>query len=204
VTQKQWEAVMGTNPSHFKGANRPVEHVSWKECVGFAQRFNIAVPSLGAALPTEAQWEYSCRAGSPSAFNDGSPCTQPEGDDPALSGLGWFDKNSEGQTRDVKLKRHNAWGLHDMHGNVWEWCRDGLRIYTTEPQRDPVGPMEESAHRALRGGSWYYQAQHCRAAIRGGNLPGHDWRDTGFRLFAGQEPVAAEPPGAERPSGPAA
>jgi len=204
VTQAQWVAVMEKNPSGFKGdeaGQRPVETVSWHDSVAFAQRLNEALPGLHGALPTEAQWEYACRAGTESAFHNGKPCTQPEGDDPALNELGWFNKNSEGQTHVVKEKLPNAWGLYDMHGNVWEWCHHGLRTYTAEAQRDPGGTQEEGARRVLRGGSWYRRARSCRAACRSRGDPGVRSQFLGLRLAAGQEPEAAEPLGAERPLG---
>ena len=199
VTQAQWQAVMGNNPSHFKGSDSlPVEQVDWHQCVAFSDKLNEAVPGLFAALPTEAQWEYACRAGTQSAFHDGSACTQPEGVDPALNELGWYDKNSGSETHPVKQKLANAWGLYDLHGNVWEWCRDDMRKYTAAPQRDPVGALE-SAPRVARGGAWSFQALVCRAAYRGRGEPVVRWLDQGFRLVAGQEPRAAEPQGAERP-----
>jgi formylglycine-generating enzyme required for sulfatase activity len=204
VTQAQWKALMGENPSHFNGDERPVEQVSHHDCSSFAAKLSEAVEGLRASLPTEAEWEYACRAGTEGAFHvDGSKCTQPEGLDPVLDALGWFDKNSGGETKTIKLKKPNGWGLYDMHGNVWEWCRDGLRSYSRESVIDPRGPMEDSApraRRALRGGSWFDRAQHCRAAGRLEDHPGLDWGGTGVRLFAGPELSAAEPLGAERPA----
>jgi formylglycine-generating enzyme len=204
VTQAQWQAVMGKNPSHFKGDQRPVEQVTWPESRDFATKLNALLPGLHAALPTEAQWEYACRADTQSAYHDGSPCTEPSGKDPALDKLGWFDKNSDGQTHAVKEKEApNAWGLHDMHGNVWEWCRDawdadayskrGKITLDPEPKDD-----DESAFRVVRGGSWFNQAQDCRAAFRYRRLPGDRFSFLGLRLAAGQEPAAAEPQKTER------
>lgn len=202
VTQTQWEAVTRQNPSHFKGTERPVEQVSWLDCRAFIQQINDLLPGLHAALPTEAQWEFACRARTKSAFHDGSPCSLPEGLDPALDALGWFDKNSGGETHPVRQKAANAWGLYDMHGNVWEWCRDAWnqRVYTTRGKLtvDPEEQGDDGAHRVARGGSWFNQAQNCRAAFRVGVVLGSRWHDRGLRLSAGQEP-AVEPPGAERP-----
>jgi formylglycine-generating enzyme required for sulfatase activity len=196
VTQAQWLALRAENPSGFKGDDRPVESVTWPHCADFAAALNAAVPGLAAGLPTEAQWEYACRAGTTAAFHDGSPCTKPEGNDLALVRLGWFDKNSGGGSHPVKQKLPNGWGLCDLHGNVWEWCRDGRRTYTAEPQTDPVGPMEAGATRVVRGGSWGTHARYCRAAIRFAWHPGSRNHPRGFRLAAGQEPGAAErPPG---------
>ncbi len=196
VTQAQWMSLMDVNPSQFEGDERPVESVNWYQSMAFAEKLNERIPGLFASLPTEAEWEFACRAGTQSAFHvEGSKCTEPEGLDPALDRLGWFDKNSRDSTNDVKLKLPNAHSLYDMHGNVWEWCRDGMRTYGDTPERDPVGPMEEGAGRVVRGGSWDSQARGCRAAYRSHNHPGDDWGNDGFRLFAGQEPVL----GAERP-----
>lgn len=203
ITQAQWITVTGENPSRFKGDQRPVESVSWHASMAYAETLNTRRPGLMASLPTEAQWEYACRAGTRGAFQvDGSQCTEPTGKDPILDQLGWFDDNSNRETHDVKQKAANVWGLYDMHGNVWEWCRDGKRTYRSRSDRDPQGPMEGSARRVIRGGSWDLSAQSCRAAYRLAYSPGNDWEDQGFRLSAGQEPRSAERPDAERPSVP--
>jgi sulfatase modifying factor 1 len=193
VTQAQWQTVMDENPSHFKGPQRPVERVSWQDSVNFSRKLNELLPGLHAALPGEAQWEYACRAGTQSAYHDGSPSTQPEGKDPALDKLGWFNQNSDGETHDVKRKDANAWGLHDMHGNVWEWCHDAWDENAYAKCHDGIKNPETidtdgGAYRVVRGGSWDYQAQDCRAAIRGGAHPGDRDYDLGLRLSAGQEP----------------
>ena len=199
VTQAQWQAVMGTNPSHFKGDKRPVESVTWHQCQDFATQLSEHCPGLHAALPWEEQWEYACRADTQSAFNDGSACTEPEGVDPALWALGWFDKNSEGKTQDVRRKKPNAWGLYDMHGNVWEWCADAWdeRAYAKRAAGvvDPrVDLADKSAYRVMRGGSWGVRARNCRSAYRSGRLTGGVWPFQGLRLAAGQnEFQAAEP-----------
>lgn len=196
VTQEQFEAVNGTNPSGFKGDSRPVENVSWNDCMEFIGKLNGKVAGLNAGLPTEAQWEYACRAGTQSAFNDGSDCTQPTGKDPALEKLGWFDENSEMETHEVARKAPNAWGLHDMHGNVWEWCRDWSGGYGAEKQVDPTGP-KQGLFRVLRGGAYWGGARLCRSAYRNWSDPA-DRRDSiGFRLAAGLE-LSREEPGAER------
>jgi formylglycine-generating enzyme len=204
ITQTQWLALRSDNPSRFQGEDRPVEQVTWPECVAFASDLTIAVPGLEAALPTEAQWEYACRAGKQSAFNDGSSCTKPEGNDSALDRLGWFDKNSGNVTHPVKQKLPNAWGLYDLHGNVWEWCRDRWEddVYSgrADGVSDPVyDSSDPEAQRVVRGGSWSYRARDCRAAFRSGWHPGLRGRNQGFRLAAGLELQAAEPQGAERP-----
>jgi formylglycine-generating enzyme required for sulfatase activity len=215
VTQAEFEAVMGENPSHFKGARRPVENVDWHQAMAFCAKLTERAREAGCLpegfvfrLPTEAEWEYACRAGTTSAFNDGSACTQPEGKDPALDRLGWVNKNSGKETHPVGEKLPNAWGLHDLHGNVWEWCLDGKRDYTAEAQTDPFGPVEEGAFRVVRGGSWYSRARDCRAAIRFRSHP--EYRDglLGLRLSAGQEPGRGAPSGGRRgapvPEAPAA
>lgn len=200
VTQAQWTALQGKNPSRFAGENRPVEQVSWEEVVEYAARLNEIVPELFAALPSEAQWEYACRAGTNSAFSDGSPCTQPEGEDPALERLGWYSRNSSSQTHEVKEKAPNAWGLYDTHGNVWEWCRDAWCHYGSQLEMDPAHDAEDkSADRVFRGGSWDFRTRLCRSASRDRGGPGSCSSFRGFRLAAGQELRAAEPQGAERP-----
>jgi formylglycine-generating enzyme required for sulfatase activity len=197
VTQAQWEAVAGQNPSRFKRPDRPVEQVSWLDCCEFIQQVNGLLPGLHAALPTEAQWEYACRAGTQSAFNDGSPCTKPDGLDPALDALGWFDENSSGETHPVRQKRANAWGLHDMHGNVWEWCRDQWDADAYQKRRgivvDPELRGDGSGGRVARGGSWIDQARLCRAAFRDWDVPSDRGGNLGLRLSAGRE-LAAERP----------
>ena len=163
------------NP-HYLGDRRfgqpeqPVVGVSWKNAQAFC---NWA----GFRLPTEAEWEYACRAGATSEYSFG--------DDPSKLGeYAWFDENSDGQTQPVGAKKPNAWGLHDMHGNVWEWCQDGAyRRYNDEPQVDPLGP-EGAALRVIRGGSWRDVARSCRAACRSGNEPRFRSIDLGFRVAA--------------------
>ena len=201
MTQEQWSVIIGKNPSRFQEPMHPVEQVSWNDCQAFVLQLNDRVPGLSPALPTEAQWEYACRAGTQGAFHiEGSKCTEPEGEDPVLDQLGWYSANSEKKTHPVKAKSANDWGLYDMHGNVWEWCRDGKREYSNETQVNPIGPVEEGAFRVVRGGSWGYQARSCRAAFRDPGLPGGDWGLNGLRLSAGQEleKSEAEPLTAER------
>ncbi|MFN5795993.1 MAG: formylglycine-generating enzyme family protein [Planctomyces sp.] len=127
----------------------------------------------------------ACRAGTSGAFHDGSPCTEPLGRDPALEHLGWFDENSNGSTQPVRQKKPNTRGLFDMHGNVWEWCRDGQRPYSAELQGDPVCSETSGASRVLRGGGWGNFAWFCRAACRYASDPGYDWNYAGLRLSAG-------------------
>ncbi len=205
VTQRQYQAVMGENPSKQHGRNLPVENVGWEEAVEFCRRLNRFVEDAGIdgsevafRLPTEAEWEYACRAGTDSAFHDGSPCTEPAGLDPALDRLGWFDKNSGSTTHPVGLKLPNAWGLHDLHGNVWEWCLDQAdwKGWTkTDTYTDGVvDPLCESgAGRVVRGGSAWDTASDCRSAVRGADAPGIRDRVLGFRVAAGPRSVFPTP-----------
>jgi formylglycine-generating enzyme required for sulfatase activity len=176
---------METEPSEFKGGDLPVERVSWEDCQEFCKRLRLQFPGFEARLPTEAEWEYTCRAGTTSAFNDGSACTEPKGRDPALDKLGWFDENSDGKTHSVRQKEANQWGLYDMHGNVWEWCEDWLGEYILDDQVDPMGPVSGLV-RALRGGSRNFQAGSCRSVDRSWGHPGDRSPDLGFRLASSQ------------------
>jgi formylglycine-generating enzyme required for sulfatase activity len=223
VTQAQWKVVtqggqakrsvlerlfgqgrnaqLNMEPSRFLGPELPIEGVDWHDSRRFCELLTalMEAPDLCFHLPTEAQWEYACRAGTQSAFNDGSSCAEPEGKDPALEKLGWFAENSGGQTHKVKQKEPNGWGLYDMHGNVLEWCADGWTEYPATAQTDPRVHGDAVAERVMRGGSWGLHARLCRSACRFRVDPGYVWHDQGLRLAAGQEPEAAEPPGAERP-----
>ena len=160
VTQKQWNAIMGTNPSEFKGDNLPVEQVSWDDCQEFCRK--CAQLGLPVQLPTEAQWEYACRAGSTGAYS---------GDQ------GWYDTS---KTHPVGTKMPNAWGLYDMYGNVWEWCADWYYVYPSESVTDPAGPMNGS-NRVYRGGSWFGYSSCCRSAYRAYELPDARLNNLGFR-----------------------
>jgi formylglycine-generating enzyme required for sulfatase activity len=216
VTQAQWRAVVETakpdrslwtrllpgkrtglnpSPSHFSGPGElPVEQVDWFDIAAFCGLLDGLLPGgPGFGLPTEAQWEYACRAGTNAAFYDGSPCTMPEGRDSALDRLGWYGQNSGGKTHPVKQKPANAWGVYDTLGNVWEWCADAWGDYTELPQTDPFRDGPKDASRVAHGGSWFDLARICRAASRVRGLPGLRYRDRGFRLAAGHEPGAAEP-----------
>ncbi|MFP4033604.1 MAG: SUMF1/EgtB/PvdO family nonheme iron enzyme [Desulfococcaceae bacterium] len=184
VTQGQYEAVMGKNPSHFKkvGTEGPVETVSWNDTQDFIRKLSENDPSVSYRLPTEAEWEYACRAETKTAFYSG-PSTKPTGLDPNLDRVGWFGKNSGGTTHPVGKKEPNAWGLYDMHGNIWEWCQDWFGDYPDGPVTDPTGP-ESGALRVRRGGAWYVGARYCRAAFRDYNTPVNRSIYLGFRLLA--------------------
>ena len=186
VTQAQWQAVMGNNPSKFKGADRPVEQVSWNDCQEFVKTLN-ANPSYSPLnqggqrgvfrLPTEAEWEYACRAGSDTIWHFGNDPTQ-------LGKYAWFSDNSGGETHPVGQKSPNAFGLYDMHGNVWEWCADTWHEnYNGAPTDGSAWERGDADWRVLRGGSWYHDAKILRCAVR----LWHDWRFhwdfyRGFRL----------------------
>jgi len=173
VTQRLWKAVMGSNPSHFSncGDDCPVESVSWNDCQDFIRKLNGMVSGGNFRLPTEAEWEYACRAGT----------TGPYAGD--LDAIGWYGKNSGGKTHGVGQKKPNAWGLYDMHGNVWEWCQDWYGDYPAGSVTDPSGPSAGS-YRVLRGGGWDRSAGVCRSANRYGDVPGIRYFYYGFRLAA--------------------
>jgi len=153
VTQRQWMAVMGSNPSTFKGTDLPVEGVSWEDCQEFCKKLNEKLAGGRYRLPTEAEWEYACRAGTTGPYAG------------KLDDVGWSSGISEGRTHEVGQKRANAWGLYDMHGNVREWCQDWYDRYPGGNVIDPAGAMSGS-YRVLRGGSWYFNAYGCRSAYR--------------------------------------
>ena len=182
VTQAQWKAVMGDNPSRFEGDNLPVERVSWDDAKTFCNKLNARYAGKLPAgykfdLPTEAQWEYACRAGTTTALNNGTNLKSEYGCS-NLNEVAWYYKNSE-KTHPVGQKQPNAWGLYDMHGNVYEWCRDWRGDYVGDA-RDPVGPTSGS-YRVFRGGSWNGNARLCRSASRRNNGPGYR-NFLGFRL----------------------
>ncbi len=177
ITQEQWETVMGYNPSEFKGKRRPVENVSWNDCQRFIKQLN----KLGQGtfrLPTEAEWEYACRAGKQTRFYWGDDPNEKEIDDYA-----WFHGNSEKKTHDVGLKKPNAWGLYDMSGNVHEWCQDSYdeNYYSISTSIDPVND-QSNEWRVLRGGNWYYGARYCRSAFRSRSNPYDAYDNVGFRV----------------------
>jgi len=173
VTQEQYAAVMGTNPSNFKGANLPVETVSWDEATEFCKKVSEAT-GLTVRLPTEAEWEYACRAGTGTAYCSGD-------EEADLGRVGWYGANSNGTTHPVGQKEPNAWGVYDMHGNVWEWCADWYEEYRPGAVVDPQGPGEGQS-RVLRGGSWYFSAGNCRSAYRFGSIPDYRNYFIGFRI----------------------
>jgi len=187
VTQAQYEAVMGTNPSGFKGADLPVEKVSWYDAKEFCAKLTAFEKATGRlpegyeyTLPTEAQWEYACRAGTTTALNSGKNLSDKD-QCLEMDEVGWYKYNSDRATHPVGQKLPNVWGLYDMHGNVWEWCLDRYGDYPTSAVTDPTGPIMGSS-RVIRGGSWYFYAGGCRSATRSGNGPSYYDSNYGFRV----------------------
>jgi len=173
VTQKQWESVMGRNPSDSKGEDLPVENVSWDDCQEFIRKVNAHL-NCGARLPTEVEWEYACRAGTTGSYAGTG----------ILDSMGWYRGNS---THSVGQKEPNAWGFYDMHGNVWEWCNDWYDGYPSGDVTDPRGPASGS-YRVLRGGGMCYDARDCRSANRSGLYSGTCSGNFGFRLACSAGP----------------
>ena len=194
VTQALWKRVMGSNPSEFKGAARPVEQVSWFDCVRFCNKLSeqeglavayqigsgdkpsvtLNVRAAGYRLPTEAEWEYAAKAGTELKY---------AGSD-TLDAVAWHGGNSNRQTHPVGEKQANAWGLYDMTGNVWEWCSDGEVDYNARKQgvSDPLDNSPGAGGRVSRGGSWYYGADYCRVACRNYSTPDSRYQYLGLRL----------------------
>jgi formylglycine-generating enzyme required for sulfatase activity len=176
VTQAQWQAVMGNNPSAFTGdPTRPVENVSWEDVQEFIRRLNTKEGGATYRLPTEAEWEYAARAGTTTAYSFGNDKSQ-------LSQYAWYEDTSGRQTHPVGKLKPNAWGLYDMHGNVWEWVQDWYGPYAAGAAVDPAGPSSGSS-RVYRGGSWRSGAGRCRSACRGYWPPGRRFDYLGFRLL---------------------
>ncbi len=192
VTQAQWEAVVGNNPSLFSGhPNHPVEQVSWNDC----QTFIAGLNELGQGtfrLPTEAEWEYACRAGTTTrySFGDAMECDDVGRYCEIMDQYMWWLGNSTHQgnvssTKEVGLKLPNPWGLFDMHGNIYEWCQDWYGEYSSSAQTDPAGPSSGS-YRVYRGGGWSIFAQNCRSADRNWITPNFTDTYLGFRVFFSQ------------------
>ncbi|MBO7391712.1 MAG: formylglycine-generating enzyme family protein, partial [Verrucomicrobia bacterium] len=190
VTQAQYEAVMGENPSlRFIGADLPVEAVTWENAKEFCAKLTEIEKAAGRlpqgyeySLPTEAEWEYACRAGTTTALNSGKNLSRLD-DCPEMDEVGWYWCNSNGTLHPVGQKQPNAWGLYDMHGNVYEWCLDWYGAYPTEAVTDPKGPRN-GKERIMRGGSWDYSilANSCRSGFRFHSSPDFASDNFGFRV----------------------
>ena len=215
VTQGQWAEVMGENPARFRaaGTNAPVETVSWDDAQAFVRRLckREGVPEGTYRLPTEAEWEYACRAGTTTATCAGDIEILGERNAPVLDAIAWYGGNSgvgyegysaetwqetqfafdDAGTHPVGAKHPNAWGLHDAIGNVWEWCEDWIALYPEEPATDPRGP-ETGPGRVARGGAWSSPARRCRAAMRGAGPADVRGYDMGLRVV--REASAASTP----------
>ena len=172
VTQALWTAVMGSNPSRFKGDQRRVEGVSWNDCQTFISRLNAKTGNQ-FRLPTEAEWEYAARGG----HSGGSKYAGSDN----INSVAWYDDNSGDETHNVATKSPNSLGIYDMSGNVWEWCQDWYGNYSSSSQTNPKGPSSDD-HRVNRGGGWYGLARDCRVSNRGLNTPSFSINGLGLRL----------------------
>jgi formylglycine-generating enzyme required for sulfatase activity len=178
VTQGEWKAVTGSNPSRFEGDDRlPVENVSWDDCQEFIAKLNGRKDGYAYRLPSEAEWEYACRAGTTGDYAG------------ELDEMAWYRNNSGNKTHPVGKKKPNAWGLYDMHGNVWEWCQDRYhKNYNGAPTDGTAWEAGSDNERILRGGSWCDSAYYCRSANRLCNSPVVRDNYVGFRLVAARIP----------------
>ncbi len=178
VLQVQFEKMIWRNPSNFNGAKNPVETVSWDEAVSFCKKLS-EMPEEKAAgreyrLPTEAEWEYACRATSSAAYCFGDTAE-------SLGEYGWFVENSNHKTHPVGEKKANRWGMYDMHGNVWEWCQDRYEPFLSSTETDPKGP-NRGPYRVIRGGSWEQMEVRCQSVYRMSMDPLTKSEDIGFRV----------------------
>lgn len=188
VTQGEFASVLGRNPSHFTGdPNRPVEKITFQDASNYCATLTQQERQAGRLpadyeyrLPSEAEWEYACRAGSTNHFSFG--------DDPGIADqYAWTAENSDATTHPVGLKRPNAWGLHDMHGNVWEWCSDWFEPYPAAPLTDPVGPPS-SKYKVFKGGGWNQDLPYARASSRFMMSPSNGIHFVGVRVLLGSLP----------------
>jgi formylglycine-generating enzyme required for sulfatase activity len=181
VTQDQWQAVMGNNPSEFKGEKNPVDTVSWDDCQAFIKKLKEK-DQRPYRLPTEAEWEYACRAGTTTPFHFGQTIStdQANYNGEIIDGTG-MKGVSRKRTLSVGSFPANTWGLHDMHGNLFQWCQDWHGDYPRGDVVDPQG-TDGKKGRVIRGGSWLHGPKYCRSAFRGWNTPGFRYHAFGFRL----------------------
>lgn len=192
VTQEEYQRVMGDNPSKFKGRNNPVEQVRWSDAVRYCNErsrqeglepaydlktWTCRFEANGYRLPTEAEWEYAARAGTATAYSFGDS-------DANLQQHAWFKINARGKPKPVGQRRPNAWGLHDIHGNVWEWCNDFYKVdyYLESTKKDPKGP-EAGKNKVLRGGCWNSNADACRSAYRYNENPAYTDACFGYDIY---------------------
>ena len=173
VTQEEWEAIMGANPSRYSGARHPVEQVSYRDCYRFIRKLN-KLTGLKFRLPTEAEWEFAARGG-----NQSNRYKYAGGND--ITKVAWMSEDSSDGTHDVGLKEPNELGLFDMSGNVWEWCSDMFGGYSEATQTNPKGAGRSSFY-VFRGGSWANESWYCRVSVRYGNLPRIRSVNLGLRL----------------------
>jgi formylglycine-generating enzyme required for sulfatase activity len=181
VTQEQFQALMGVNPSRFEGAKLPVEQVSWRDARIYCERLTKQQSMTGSLptgyeyrLPTEAEWEYACRAGTTTEYNTGDVLL------PTQANLDDEDKGGDLGIVPVASYPANAWGLYDMHGNVWEWCLDSYAAYSAGAVKDPF--VTGGPYRVIRGGGWVSDSNHCRSAYRFNRDPGYTGNSVGFRV----------------------
>ena len=176
VTQAQWISIMGNNPSYFNGVNLPVEQVSWDDIQEFIQKLKSLDSGKGYRLPTEAEWEYACRAGTSTEYYSGISISD-------VKRVSWYYGNSGGKTHQVETKAPNAWGLYDIHGNVWEWCEDYYhKSYNGAPNDGSAWVSPSVKYRILRGGSWKNEPRFCRSACRHWHASDYRSNVIGFRL----------------------
>ena len=186
ATQEQYQTVIGTTPSSFKGKDNPVETVSWDDAQAFCKKLSEQTKQT-VRLPTEAEWEFACRAGTNTAYYSGDT-------DKDLDRVAWYEANSKNTTHPVGQKEPNAFGVYDMHGNAWQWCEDWWdeNYHSNCPVEDPQGPAH-GAGRVLRGGSWDYNPIYCRSASRFGYHPGGRFDNVGFRVVVRVRPGLPNP-----------
>jgi formylglycine-generating enzyme required for sulfatase activity len=192
VTQEQYERVMADNPSRWKGPKNPVEQVRWSDAVRYCNKRSVSEnlkpcydlntwqcdsTADGYRLPTEAEWEYACRAGTETAYFFGSDASK-------LTDYAWMDENSGGRPHPVGQKPPNPWGLYDMHGNVWQWCNDFYKVdyYQESPEENPRGPKDGET-KVVRGGAWKFSAESCRSGYRYNEDPGYSDVCFGYDIY---------------------